>query len=339
MKNASRLIKVLALCLVLAVALVAFGCGGGGDAKQQPQQQAKAPDWPTQDITLIVPYAAGGGYDVVARATAPYIQKHLPKKANVVVKNVPGAGGKIGLMEMVRSKVDGHTIAVIDPADIAILQVGGQLEGVDLRKLAWLGRLDKLPDLLAVSAKSGFKKPEDLRGKTVRLASIGSGVAFRTAVVAKALGADAKFISYDGTSPASVACAQGDLDGFMVNWSSVMRSVQANEGKIIPMFVAANERVPQLKDVPSSKDLGVSLDDSVLGYSHILVAPAGLSPDLKKMWDETLNKVFNDQEWKDQMDKAKYPPAPLTGEKLTAEVNKTLDGAEKFKDIIAGLGK
>lgn len=338
MLSPGNLKRITLLILVLAMLFTVAGCGGT-DSKQQPQQQAKAPDWPTQDITLIVPYAAGGGYDVVARATAPYIQKHLPKKVNVVVKNVPGAGGKIGLMEMVKSKPDGQNIAVIDPADIAILQVGGQLEGVDLKKLTWLGRLDKLPDLLAVSAKSGIKKPEDMKGKTVRLASIGSGVAFRTAVVGKALGADVKFISYDGTSPASVATAQGDLDGFMVNWSSVIRAAQSNEGKIIPLFVAANERVPQIKDVPCSKDLGVNLDDSVLGYSHILVAPAGMSPEIKKMWDDTITKVFNDQEWKDQMDKAKYPPAPLSGDKLTAEVNKTLDGAEKFKDIITALLK
>lgn len=335
MAGLCNLKRITILFLTLALLLTMAGCGGT-DSKPQ---QAKAPDWPTQDITLIVPYAAGGGYDVVARATAPYIQKHLPKKVNVVVKNVPGAGGKIGLMEMVKSKPDGQNIAVIDPADIAILQVGGQLEGVDLKKLSWLGRLDKLPDLLAVSAKSGIKKPEDMKGKTVRLASIGSGVAFRTAVVGKALGADVKFISYDGTSPASVATAQGDLDGFMVNWSSVIRAAQANEGKIIPLFVAGNERVPQIKDVPSSKDLGVNLDDSVLGYSHILVAPAGMSPEIKKMWEDTITKVFNDQEWKGQMDKAKYPPAPLSGDKLTTEVNKTLDGAEKFKDVITTLLK
>ncbi len=327
--------KLFAPALILAMLVLAGGCGGGGDAKQQ----SKAPDWPAQDITLIVPYAAGGGYDVVARSTAPYIQKHLPKKVNVVVKNVPGAGGKIGLMEMVRAKPDGHTIAVIDPADVAILQVGGQLEGVDLKKLTWLGRLDKLPDLLTVSAKSGFKTPADMKGKTVRFASIGSGVAFRSAVIAKGLGVEPKFISYDGTSPASIAAAQGDIDAFVVNWSSAMRAVNANEGKLVPMFVAASERVPQIKDVPSMKDLGLNLEESVLGYSHILTAPAGVSPEIKKIWEETMNKVFNDQEWKDQMDKAKYPPAPLSGDKLNAEVMKTLEGAEKFKDIIATLGK
>jgi tripartite-type tricarboxylate transporter receptor subunit TctC len=208
---------------------------------------ANGADWPEKDITLIVPYAAGGGYDVVARATAPHVEKSLPKKANVVVKNVPGAGGKIGFMEMVRSKPDGCTIAVLDPADVAVLQVSGQLEGVDILKLSWLGRLDKLPDLLTVSAKSNFKTPGDMKARPVRFAGIGPGVTFRSAVIARAMGVDARFISYDGTSPASIATMQGDIDAFVVNWVSATRMIETSEGKLSALFVAASERVSRSK--------------------------------------------------------------------------------------------
>lgn len=299
---------------------------------------ANAADWPERDIILIVPYAAGGGYDVVARATAPYIERHLPKKANVVVKNVPGAGGKIGFMEMVRSKADGYTIAVLDPADVAVLQVSGQIEGVDIQKLSWLGRLDKLPDLLTVSAKSGFKTPADMKSRPVRFAGIGPGVTFRSAVIAKAMGVDARFVSYDGTSPASIATMQGDIDAFVVNWVSATRMIDASEGKLIAMFVAASERVGQIKDIPCAKDLGVIVEDSVLGYSHILVGPAGLPPEVKKLWGAALEKTFADPAWAEQMNKAKYPPSPLTGEKLASEIAETLKGMENLKDIISGLG-
>ncbi len=299
---------------------------------------ANGADWPQKDITLIVPYAAGGGYDVVARATAPHIEKHLPQKANVVVKNVPGAGGKIGFMEMVRSKTDGYTIAVLDSADVAVLQVSGQLEGVDILKLSWLGRLDKLPDLLTVSAKSGFKAPNDMKSRPVRFAGIGPGVTFRSAVIAKGLGVDARFISYDGTSPASIATMQGDIDAFVVNWVSATRMVDTSEGKLVPMFVAASERVPQIKDIPCVKDLGVTVEESVLGYAHILVGPANLPAEVKKLWEDVLNKTFADREWADQMNKAKYPPSPLTGEKLTEGVAQTLKATEGLKEIITGLG-
>lgn len=299
---------------------------------------ARAAEWPSKDITVIVPYSPGGGYDVVARATAPYIEKHLGKKANVIVKNVPGAGGKIGLIEMVRSKPDGHTIAVVDPADVSVLQVSGQLKELDLLKFTWLGRLDALPDLLVVGVKSGFKGPADMRGKTIRFAAIGPGVTFRTAVVAKGIGCEPRFVSYDGTSPASIATMQGDIDAFMVNWVSSMRMVRANPGKLIPLFVAASERISQIKEVPSSKELGLNLEESVLGYSHILVGPANVAAEVKRTWEETLNKVFSDPEWVAQMNKAGYPPSGLTGEKLSAGVSATLSATERFKDVIASLG-
>jgi tripartite-type tricarboxylate transporter receptor subunit TctC len=302
------------------------------------QPAAHGAEWPAKDITLIVPYAAGGGYDLVARASAPYIEKHLPKKASVVVKNVPGAGGKIGLIEMVRSRPDGHTIAVVDPADVAVLQVGGQLKEIDLIKLSWLGRLDKLPDLLTVGVKAGFKTPSDMKGKTVRFAAIGPGVTFRSAVVAKGIGCEPRFVSYDGTSPASIATMQGDIDAFMVNWVSSMRMVRANEGKLIPMFVAASERVSQNKEVPCSKELGINLEESVLGYSHILVGPPNLSPEVKKAWEDTLNKIFNDPDWAAQMNKAGYPPSGLSGEALMSGVTATLSATGKFKDVISNLG-
>jgi len=319
------------LSIVSILALSLTGAMGGADL-------AGGADWPARDITLVVPYAAGGGYDLVARASAPYIEKHLPKRASVVVKNVPGAGGKIGLIEMVRSKADGHTIAVVDPADVAVLQVGGQLKEIDLERLSWLGRLDKLPDLLVVGAKTGFKSPGDMKGKTIRFAAIGPGVTFRSAVVARGIGCEPRFVSYDGTSPASIATMQGDIDAFMVNWVSSMRMVRANEGKLIPMFVAASEKVQQIKEVSTSRELGISLEESVLGYSHILVGPPNLAPELRKVWEETLDKIFADPDWSAQMNKAGYPPSGLTGANLTSGVMATLTSTGKFKEIISGLG-
>jgi tripartite-type tricarboxylate transporter receptor subunit TctC len=230
------------------------------------------------------------------------------------------------------------TSSVIDEPSSRASQVGGQLKEIDLAKLSWLGRLDKLPDLLVVGVKTGFKNPADMKGKTIRFAAIGPGVTFRNAVVTKGIGCEPRFVSYDGTSPASIATLQGDIDAFMVNWVSSMRMIRANEGKLIPMFVASSEKVSQIKEVPSSKELGINLEESVLGYSHILVGPANLPSELKKAWEEILHKIFNDPEWSAQMNKAGYPPSGLTGENLISGVTATLAATGKFKDIITSLG-
>jgi tripartite-type tricarboxylate transporter receptor subunit TctC len=114
--------------------------------------------------------------------------------------------------------------------------------------------------------------------------------------------------------------------------------IRANEGKLIPMFVAAGEKVSQIKEVPSSKELGINLEESVLGYSHILVGPTNLPLESKKAWEEALIKIFNDPDWSAQMNKAGYPPSGLTGESLVSGVTATLTATGKFKDIITSLG-
>jgi hypothetical protein len=63
-----------------------------------------------------------------------------------------------------------------------------------------------------------------------------------------------------------------------------------------------------------------------------------LPADIKKDWEEALEKVFKDPEWVAQMNKAGYPPSALLGEKLSSGVKATLESTEKFKDVIAGLG-
>ncbi len=302
---------------------------------------ATGEEWPVKDITLIVPSSPGGGYDVLARATAPFIERHLPKKKNVVVKNVIGAEGKIALTETLRAKPDGYNISIVDPIDVAVLQVGGQLKEVDALKLSWLGRLDSLPYLFLVGAKSGLKIPADMKDKAVRFASVSSSQALGTAVVAMVLGAKDRIISYNGTSPAAIAIMQGDIDAFIVNWPSAMRVVRASEGKIIPLF--ACEKVPELKDIPAAENLGINFEKSVLPllrYSHILFAPHNLSPETKKIWEETLNRVYQDPEWSAQMNKIGIPPSGgLTGDKLTAIIAEGLGTTQRFKDILVSLGK
>ena len=324
--------KLSFLKLMAFVASVVFGFIGMVGS-------AIADDWPTKDITLIVPHAPGGGYDVLARTAAPFIEKHLPKKANVIVKNVIGAGGRIGLMETLKAKPDGHTIGIDDPLNVTITQIGGQLKGVDVLKISWLGRLDNLPYLLMVGIKSGFKSPADMRDKPVRFAVGDTSQALSTAVVAKVLGTESRIITYEGTGPANFAILQGDIDAFMVNWPSAMRMVRASEAKLIPLFVC--EKVPELKEIPSAKDLGISFEKlalPLLRYSHVLYASPGLPPELKKMWDEILNKVFIDPEWLARMNKIGIPPSGLTGGKLSAIVTETFETTEKFKDILASLG-
>ncbi len=326
--------EIIALFLIITlVAFVVFAYAGMTEA-------ATAEEWPAKDITLIIPTSPGGGYDILARATAPIIEKYLPKKTNVVCKNVIGAAGKIGTMETLRAKPDGYTICIGDPIEISAFQMGGQLKELDVLRISWLGRLDNLPYLLLVGTGRGFKHPNEMKGKLVRFATTGAAQTLSIAAVNTALEAKTRVISYDGTSPASIALMQGDIDAYLVNWPSAMRAVRASEGKITPLFVC--EKVAELKEILSADELGIKFDRSVsplLGYSHILFAPANLPVELKRIWGEVLNRVYKDPEWLARMSKIGIPSSGgLTGEHLMAVIAESFKTVERFKNILLNVG-
>jgi tripartite-type tricarboxylate transporter receptor subunit TctC len=321
-----NVIKLLAL-----MAIAVFSVAG-------LSQTATAADWPSQNITFIVPYSPGGGFDTIARVTAKYIEKHLPAKANVVVKNVPGAGTRIGMMEILKSKPDGHTVGIgeVLGLGLGILRTSGQLRGVDVDQISWINRLTLLPMIMSVSEASGFKSPEDIKGKAFRFGTVDASNVLNTAITVEALEAPARLVNYAGTSPIRVAMIQGDCDAYMVNWASGKRMVNASEGKIHALFLAHTERVKGWSEVPTAKELGLDLQP--LYYNHYMYGPPNLPAEIMKMWTATMDKVLQDPEWQAAMNKTGYPPTGLTGKALDEEVARVFQMAEKRNDLIKKLG-
>ncbi len=296
---------------------------------------AAGAEWPSQNITLIVAYPPGGGFDLVARVTAPFIEKYLPKRTNVIVKNVPGAGSRIGTRELVKAKPDGLTIGILDPMGLSLMELGGGLDWLDTRKLSWLVRLDDLADMLIVGPKTGYKHPKDMKGKVVRIAAPDDGGIMRGGVLARNLGATPQFVRYNGTGDAILAMVRGDCDAIAMSWSSGMRQVKASDDKVIPLFVSS--KVPGL-NVPSAQEFGIEVEEIIVGHIHMLAAPTGLSPEIRTMWEEVCSKVFKDQDWFEKMNKAGYPASPLLGkDKQDTLVGNLMERMSKYKDIISGL--
>ncbi|MFB3883849.1 MAG: Bug family tripartite tricarboxylate transporter substrate binding protein [Thermodesulfobacteriota bacterium] len=296
---------------------------------------AAGADWPSQNVTLIVPYPPGGGFDLVARVTAPFIEKYLPKRANVIVKNVPGAGSRIGTRELVKSKPDGLTIGILDPMGLSLMELGGGLDWLETRKLSWLVRLDDLADMLLVGPKTGYTHPKDMKGKVVRIAAPDDGGVMRGGVLARNIGTTPQFVRYNGTGDAILAMVRGDCDAIAMSWSSGMRQVKASGDKVIPLFVSS--KVPGL-NVPSAQEFGIEVEEIIVGHIHMLAAPPGLSPEIRTLWEEVFSKLFKDQNWFDQMSKPGYPASPLLGkDKQDALVAKLMERMGHYRDIISSL--
>jgi tripartite-type tricarboxylate transporter receptor subunit TctC len=294
-------IKVLAFVLLVAIV---------GMETAWPAE----PSWPAKDITFIVPFRPGGGFDIQARILAPFVAKQLPGKVNVVIKNVSGAGGKTGIMEIARSKPDGYTLGTVGLESVAFMRAMGDLD-LDIKEWSWLGQISSDPLM-------------DIRfGVTSEM--LPSAV-----VMGQALGMKVRPVLFDGSGDAILALMRGDLDTVTFSWPTMSKGVRDSAGKLSGLFVASKSRIPAVKDVPTLGELGVQLSptaSSVLATSRVVVGPAKLDESLRETLENAMAKAMKDPEFLQQMDKAQQWAGYEKGETVKTDIGSAVEAYASVK--------
>lgn len=310
-----------------------------GLAASQSAWPAESP-WPAKDITVIVPFSPGGGYDLQSRIFAPIWEKKLPRKANVVVMNKRGAGGKIGAMELMKSAPDGHTIGTLSPSALALMQTSGELGNADIRQLGWLGLLSWEDGAVVVSTASGIKTVEDMKKRELRF-GVDEDSMFPAAMLAKQLRLKARMVLFEGTAESNLALIRGDIDARIDSVSASKRGIVNSQGKIIPLFTVSEKRAPDWPEVPCSKELGLELGDLkyIAGSARALAAPAGIPAPLLKTMQDTAWTALQDPAFKTGMEKADFTSSPGNSADASKTAATILKVLEENKDVLESLKK
>lgn len=224
--------------------------------------RADARGFPSKPITLIVPFAAGGSIDLMARLVASNMQETLGSP--VIIENRPGAGGTIGAMSAARATADGYTLLM------------GSLQNLGLapslyRDLTYAPEKDFAPIALVGSAPVVLLVNKDLPVKNLRefaaylkanpgkLASANSGVGTLSQVACSLLmaelGGSAIEIPYRGSGPALTDLMAGHTQ-FMCDVAAIATPA-VKSGSLKALVVAGNERLSVLPDVPTAAEAGV----------------------------------------------------------------------------------
>jgi tripartite-type tricarboxylate transporter receptor subunit TctC len=301
------LCTILTLSLMVSGAMVTFSWGAS---------------YPEHDITFIVPFKPGGGLDTQARILAPFLKKYLPAPVNIVVENQPAAGGKVGALKVFDAKPNGYTIGILSPNSIGLLYVRGDLEKRNPGDLSYLCRTGHAPYMLVLSSRSRFKNIQEMKGQKVKFGGTTS-VVFQGALIARELGAEMVFVTYDGFPETAMATMRGDVDVFFFNWDSGIKHVNASEGKLIPLFIASESRVPALPNLPTAKEAGITLkrdEMGVMAAGNVVVAPPGLPEDVRSILEKAAQAAINDPELESMMQKANYTMRPTLTPEETKEV-------------------
>ncbi len=250
--------------------------------------------YPNRPIELIVPFAAGGGTDVLARALAEAARKHLPQ--NLLVINRAGASGGVGWGELVNAKPDGYKLAIITVELTMIPHMGIiKFTADDMTPIA---RLNADPATIAVRADSPYKTIEDLldaarkQPGSIRVGNAGPGSLGHLAAAAleDKVGARFTHAPYRGAGPAVLDLAGGHIEAVAVTPVEVATYVQA--GKILPLAVMSDKRIAAgWEQVPTLRERKIDL---LIGGWRGLAAPKGTPPDviatLAKAMAETLRE-------------------------------------------------
>ncbi|WP_459616139.1 tripartite tricarboxylate transporter substrate binding protein [Bordetella sp. 2513F-2] len=239
-----------------------------------PAAQAQDKGFPSRSIELVVPFAAGGGTDAMARAMSDASRKHLPQP--IVVLNKPGAAGGIGLTEVANSAPDGYKLALVT-ADMVIIPHLG-LTKTTYQQFTPIIQLNADPSAITVRADSPYDtieafldaaraKPETMQ---VGNAGIGSIWHLAAAALEDKTGARFNHIPFNGGNPAVLALLGGHIDAVAVSPAEVVQYVQA--GKLKTLAVMADERVKGFENVPTLKERKIDLS---IGTWRGIAAPKG----------------------------------------------------------------
>jgi tripartite-type tricarboxylate transporter receptor subunit TctC len=268
-----------------------------------------AENYPTKPIQVIMPYAAGGSSDVLARAVEKVWKNYSPQP--LIIVNKAGAGGVLGTEYVVRSKPDGYTVlfAYGSGCDLVMPHLQ-KMPYNHMKDLAPVARLSIHSVVVSVSGKSQFNSMKDViawgaQGNkiTAAVSTAAGAVDIVMKAIAKRTGVPITTVPFSGGAEAVTALAGGHLVIGGGHPSEVLPHIKS--GRFKPVGVALDRRDGALPNVPTLREQGINVE--TWGSVKGVAVPAGTPPEIIEYLSSTLKKVCEDKEFKKTMNTIGQP--------------------------------
>jgi tripartite-type tricarboxylate transporter receptor subunit TctC len=302
-----------------------------------PAEPAWTQSFPSRTVHLVVPYAAGGTGDIVARLISDKLAAALGQ--TVVVENRAGSSGSIGAHSVVSAAPDGHTLLVGQTAEIAINQhwVKGLIydPGKDLQPVA-LATI--VPLALVIPATAPYATlPDMVKGSADRpltFASAGTGTPGHFAAELLRLRTNSKMshVPYKGAAPALNDLLRGHVDFFFSGFPAAVAQVKSGNLKLIAVSTA--KRSPAALDVPTVAEAS-GLSDFDISLWQGIFAPRGTPKEVVTRLNAEINNIVTQPDIRAKLRDDGADVTPLTVDQFTAYVSVE---SEKYLKIIKQSG-
>jgi tripartite-type tricarboxylate transporter receptor subunit TctC len=314
--------------------------GGGGGASASPGGGGSTTDYPTGNITFVVPFSAGGPTDTVTRLVAEPMSQILGQQ--VVVQNVEGAGGTVAAGEVANAEPDGYTVLMHHIGMSTAPTLYSDLEYNPLEDFKTIGLVTEVPMTIIGRKDLEPNTLEELveyvkaNGENVTYAHAGTGAASQLCglLFQSAVGAKVTEVPYEGTAPALTDLVGGQVDFLCDQTTNTTGQIQAGEVKAYA--VTTKERVETLPDIPTTEEAG--LGDVGVTVWHGLYVPADTPDDVVQILSDALKEALKDQNVIDEL--GKLGAAPVAEDLATPDAHrqKLESEIELWRPIIEGAG-
>jgi tripartite-type tricarboxylate transporter receptor subunit TctC len=305
-----------AVIMSLLLAAAVSACGNQGTAESA---------YPSKQVEYIVPYSAGGGVDLVARAAADYLSKEWGQP--IVVVNKAGGGGAVGAeYALKQAKNDGYTALAVNVSNTTMLAAGMKTPPITNEDQVYTTRIGKGTLAFAVKADAPWKdfaefsawvraNPEQLTWTSVGPAGFS---AFGVAEWLDVIGADfakTRMIVTKGASDSVPKVAGGHAILAVHTVGEIMPMLQA--GKVKILAVSGDTRSPFLPDVPTAEEQGIQ-GLSVFWWTGVSFAK-GTPESVIRKWEEAIAKMEKDPAFLQKLSEIQVEPAYAASEAFTKE--------------------
>ncbi|MFD4840673.1 tripartite tricarboxylate transporter substrate binding protein [Achromobacter sp. NPDC058515] len=297
---------------------------------------ARAENWPSRPITLVVPLAPGGSTDATARLIAQKLPKELGQP--VVVENRAGAGGNIGAAFVAKAAPDGYTFLMHTTTLVTNVTLYKNMP-LDVQKdLTPVSRVSLIPNVLMVNTDFPAKTLAEFiayvkaRKGVVNYGSAGNGTSqhLSGSLLGQMAGANMTHVPYKGGAPANTDLLAGQIQAVFSPMVEILPFIDS--GKLRPLAVTTAQRSPRLPDVPA-------VAEALPGYEVVLWngvwAPAGTPPAIVQRMNHAINAVLNDPDVRKILNDQGSAPAGDTPEDFRKLVNTEI---KKWGDLVKSSG-
>ena len=296
-----------------------------------------AQSFPSKQITLVVPFAAGGPTDSISRIMGEHMGRTLGQQ--FIVENQVGGGGTVSAERVAKANPDGYTVYVSHVALAAAPALYSNLKYDTKAAFTTIGLINNGPMMILSKKDVPFATAKELiaylkaNADKVSLAhaGVGSGAYLCGMQLQKVVGTKLSFVPYRGTGPAMNDLVGGQIDAMCDQSTNAIPQIAA--GTIKAFAVTGGSRLPTAKDVPTSEEAGIPEFDMTIW--HAMYGPKGLPADVLAKLNGALVKALEDKDIVAKFEAVgtqTFPKAEWTPEAHQKRLVATIDGyVELFK--------